>query len=316
MSPPVAGAASSGDGPPGRPPRELYTIPASSGKPPPPHPESRFPPPPLAPPRSPRVRRGEDWEEEEEEVAAREIIPCVRVCVRALAGWFQWDEIHETERRALPEFFGGAGGSGFGTASRNPRIYREYRDYIISRYREDTSRRLTFTEVRKALVGDVTLLRKLFAFLDSSGLINFSASPSRPEAQQQQRQTEAEAVVEAPVGLQVTPRLPPSYFAEEKGGGGNENGFRLPPLTSYSDVFGEWAPGMAPICGLCGMECRDGNAQILKVLSSYKVPFCISWDKCGISRRNAVSIIKKMEVMSGYVIERRLAQSSWQLSGN
>nr|NP_001406546.1 RSC chromatin remodeling complex subunit RSC8 [Oryza glaberrima] len=209
MSPPVAGAASSGDGPPGRPPRELYTIPASSG-------------------------------------------------------WFQWDEIHETERRALPEFFGGAGGSGFGTASRNPRIYREYRDYIISRYREDTSRRLTFTEVRKALVGDVTLLRKLFAFLDSSGLINFSASPSRPEAQQQQRQTEAEAVVEAPVGLQVTPRPPPSYFAEEKGGGGNENGFRLPPLTSYSDVFGEWAPGMAPICGLCGMECRDGNAQILK----------------------------------------------------
>ncbi|KAF0891662.1 hypothetical protein E2562_010881 [Oryza meyeriana var. granulata] len=208
MSPPGAGAASSGDGPPGRPPRELYTIPASSG-------------------------------------------------------WFRWDEIHETERRALPEFFGGAGGSGFGTASRNPRIYREYRDYIISKYREDPSRRLTFTEVRKALVGDVTLLRKLFAFLDSSGLINFSASPSRPTAPPQQ-QTEAEAVVEAPVGLQVTPRPPASYFAEERGGKTAENGFRLPPLTSYSDVFGEWAPGMGPICGFCGEVCSDGSVQTLK----------------------------------------------------
>ncbi|XP_006652420.3 SWI/SNF complex subunit SWI3A [Oryza brachyantha] len=204
MSPPGAGAASSGDGSPGRPPRELYTIPASSG-------------------------------------------------------WFRWDEIHETERRALPEFFGGAGGSGFGTASRNPRIYREYRDYIISKYREDTSRRLTFTEVRKALVGDVTLLRKLFGFLDSSGLINFSASPSRPGQQQ-----EAEAVVEAPVGLQVTPRPPASYFAEDKRGGAGENGFRLPPLTSYSDVFGEWAPGMGPICGFCGEVCSDGSVQTLK----------------------------------------------------
>ncbi|KAG8082383.1 hypothetical protein GUJ93_ZPchr0014g47367 [Zizania palustris] len=202
MSPPAAGAASSGEAPP----RELYTIPASSG-------------------------------------------------------WFRWDEIHETERRALPEFFGGAGGSGFGTASRNPRIYREYRDYIISKYREDPSRRLTFTEVRKALVGDVTLLRKLFAFLDASGLINFSASPSRPAPQ---KKPDAEAILEAPVGLQVTPRPPASYFVEERGGGGGENGFRLPPLTSYSDVFGEWAPGRGPICGFCGEECSDGSVQTLK----------------------------------------------------
>ncbi|TVU15567.1 hypothetical protein EJB05_39095 [Eragrostis curvula] len=201
MSPPAA--ATSGDAPPLS-PRELYTIPASSG-------------------------------------------------------WFRWDAIHETERQAMPEFFGGAGGAGFGTATRNPRIYREYRDFIIGKYREDPARRLTFTEVRRALVGDVTLLRKLFAFLDESGLINFSATSTRPGGQQ-----EAGVVVEAPVGLQVTPRPPASYFAEEKKGGGGENGFRLPPLTSYNDVFGEWAPGKAPICGFCGEDCKDGEFETLE----------------------------------------------------
>ncbi|KAL6650907.1 hypothetical protein ACP70R_009832 [Stipagrostis hirtigluma subsp. patula] len=205
MSPPAAGAAATSGDTTVPPPRELYTIPASSG-------------------------------------------------------WFRWDGIHETERQALPEFFGGAGGAGFGTATRNPRIYREYRDFIIAKYREDPKRRLTFTEVRRALVGDVTLLRKLFAFLDSAGLINFSATSSssyRPAGQQQ----EAGVVVEAPVGLQVTPRPPASYFAEEKRGGGGESGFRLPPLTSYNDVFGEWAPGKAPICGFCGEECNNGEYE-------------------------------------------------------
>ncbi|TVU15581.1 hypothetical protein EJB05_39110 [Eragrostis curvula] len=201
MSPPAA--ATSGDAPPPS-PRELYTIPASSG-------------------------------------------------------WFRWDAIHETERQALPEFFGGAGGAGFGTATRNPRIYREYRDFIIGKYREDPARRLTFTEVRRALVGDVTLLRKLFAFLDESGLINFSATSTRPGGQQ-----EAGVVVEAPVGLQVTPRPPASYFAEEKKGGGGESAFRLPPLTSYNDVFGEWAPGKAPICGFCGEDCKDGEFETME----------------------------------------------------
>jgi len=86
-------------------------------------------------------------------------------------------------------------------------------------------------------------------------------------------------VVEAPVGLQVTPRPPASYFAEEKRGGAGgekENGFRLPPLTSYSDVFGEWAPGKAPICGFCGEECNDEKVETLKVLPKLLVPKAVN----------------------------------------
>lgn len=82
-------------------------------------------------------------------------------------------------------------------------------------------------------------------------------------------------MVEAPVGLQVTPRPPASYFAEEKKSGGGEGGFRLPPLTSYNDVFGEWVPGKAPICGFCGEDCKDGEFQTLEVL--IKFPICINY---------------------------------------
>ncbi|XP_020245363.1 SWI/SNF complex subunit SWI3A-like, partial [Asparagus officinalis] len=83
------------------------------------------------------------------------------------SSWFSWDSIHETERRSLPEFFDGS------SYSRNPRVYKEYRDFIINRFREEPSRRLTFTEVRKSLIGDVGSIEKVFRFLDRWGLINF-----------------------------------------------------------------------------------------------------------------------------------------------
>lgn len=209
--------------------------------------------------------------------------------IPASSGWFRWDDIHETERQALPDFFGGAGGTGFGTASRNPRIYREYRDYIINKYREDPARRLTFTEVRKALVGDATLLRKLFGFLDASGLINFSATSSRPAAQQ----PGPGAVVEAPLGLQVTPRPPASYFVEERLGGVTGDGpLRLPQLTSYTDVFGEWTPGKGPICGFCGDECKDGKVETLK--DGFKVcSTCCKTNSAKKEEANKCSIVKK-----------------------
>uniref|UniRef100_A0A453C7P4 SWI/SNF complex subunit SWI3A n=2 Tax=Aegilops tauschii subsp. strangulata TaxID=200361 RepID=A0A453C7P4_AEGTS len=208
--------------------------------------------------------------------------------IPASSGWFRWDDIHETERQALPDFFGGAGGTGFGTASRNPRIYREYRDYIINKYREDPARRLTFTEVRKALVGDATLLRKLFGFLDASGLINFSATSSRPAAQQ----PGPGAVVEAPLGLQVTPRPPASYFVEERLGGGTGDGpLRLPQLTSYTDVFGEWTPGKGPICGFCGDECKDGKVETLK--DGFKVCSTCCKTNSAKEEANKCSIVKK-----------------------
>ncbi|KAL0415638.1 UNVERIFIED_CONTAM: SWI/SNF complex subunit SWI3A [Sesamum latifolium] len=77
---------------------------------------------------------------------------------------------YSMERFSLREFFDGS------SVTRSPRIYKEYRDFIISKYREDPSRKLTFTEVRKSLVGDISVLLKVFTFLEKWGLINFNVA--------------------------------------------------------------------------------------------------------------------------------------------
>ena len=83
-------------------------------------------------------------------------------------GWFSWDNIHECEVRFLPEFFDSR------SPSKNPSVYKYYRNSIISQFRRNPSAKLTFTEIRKTLVGDVGSIRRVFDFLDAWGLINYS----------------------------------------------------------------------------------------------------------------------------------------------
>lgn len=173
------------------------------------------------------------------------------------SSWFRWDEIHETERRELPEFFDGS------AASRNPRVYKEYRDFIINKFREDTSRRLTFTEVRKSLIGDVGTIQKVFLFLGRWGLINFGISGGR---QPPTEEVGPRVVVEEPgAGVQVVPASSKSVSGRLAVAAtpavAGENGFRLPPLSSYSDVFGDWAPRKGPVCAACGDQCASGRHE-------------------------------------------------------
>lgn len=85
-------------------------------------------------------------------------------------GWFCWDTIHDCEVRFLPEFFDSR------SASKNPRVYMYYRNSIIKRFRQNPSAKMSFTEARKTLVGDVGSIRRVFDFLEAWGLINYSPS--------------------------------------------------------------------------------------------------------------------------------------------
>ncbi|PRW57272.1 SWI SNF complex [Chlorella sorokiniana] len=87
--------------------------------------------------------------------------------VPACAAWFRWDAIADVEEAHFRDFLS--------ADPANPERYREYRNAIINKYREDESRVLSFTEARRALVGDVNLLRRVWKFLDSWQLINFMA---------------------------------------------------------------------------------------------------------------------------------------------
>ncbi|XP_020252012.1 SWI/SNF complex subunit SWI3B, partial [Asparagus officinalis] len=99
------------------------------------------------------------------------------ITIPSYSGWFSSDEIHETERKILPEFFDGK------SPSRNPRIYKYIRDAVIKRFRANPSRKITFTEARRAIASDVGSIRRVFDFLEAWGLVNYvpSAKPFSKE---------------------------------------------------------------------------------------------------------------------------------------
>lgn len=170
------------------------------------------------------------------------------------SSWFSWELIHETERQSLPEFFNHS------SYSRNPRVYKEYRDFIINKFREQPTRRLRFTEVRKSLIGDVGSLEKVFKFLDKWGLINFGVEDSDSES----KGCEDKVVVEEgpPIGVKVVPAC--SNLVGHGGGSGDgvrDGGFRFAGLSSYVDVFGE---SMGLSCGHCGDKCESEQVGLIK----------------------------------------------------
>lgn len=55
-------------------------------------------------------------------------------------------------------------------------VYREARNAIIDKYREDPKRRLALAEVRASYSGDAGGLQRIHSFLDHWGLINYEAA--------------------------------------------------------------------------------------------------------------------------------------------
>nr|VDC80599.1 unnamed protein product [Brassica rapa] len=186
--------------------------------------------------------------------------------IPAHSSWFVWEDIHEIERREFAEFFSES------SITRTPKVYKEYRDFIINKYREDdSSKRLTFTSIRKYLVGDVNLLRKVFLFLENWGLINYlkrsdDGSMEESEVKIEQGTPAGIRVTATPVSMRPL-TVPP--LVEERA----EPAFKFSPLTSYSDVFTDLKKPL--VCGHCGGEssCDSAFYQHTKSL----VSLC---DKC------------------------------------
>ncbi|XP_077227778.1 SWITCH/sucrose nonfermenting 3A [Tasmannia lanceolata] len=183
------------------------------------------------------------------------------------SSWFSWDEIHDTEKTSLTEFFDGT------SFSKTPKIYKEYRDFIINKYREDPLRRLSFTEIRKSLIGDVFSIHKVFLLLEDWGLINFRVLSSSSNEDNHRGRVDVVSEDGPPNGIRVTAdpnSLKPLsgssslLVGNEIDGTDDRGGFRLPPLTSYSDVFGEISRKRGLVCGNCGEECGSGHYESAK----------------------------------------------------
>ncbi|KAF8769604.1 hypothetical protein HU200_006198 [Digitaria exilis] len=126
------------------------------------------------------------------------------ITVPSYSAWFSFDSIHDTERRLLPEFFEGEAAAGLGC--RGPDAYKYYRNTLIRRFRARPGRRLTLTECRRGLVGDVGSVRRVFDFLEEWGLINYGALPSGSK-QAKERREEAVSQSSLPSGVAAPRKL-------------------------------------------------------------------------------------------------------------
>ncbi|ODV65504.1 SWIRM-domain-containing protein [Hyphopichia burtonii NRRL Y-1933] len=93
------------------------------------------------------------------------------IIIPSYSSWFNMKKIHQIERESLPEFFA------TNHPSKSPKIYANYRNFMINSYRLNPNEYLTLTSCRRNLVGDVGTLMRVHRFLNKWGLINYQVNP-------------------------------------------------------------------------------------------------------------------------------------------
>ncbi|KAF7651259.1 hypothetical protein LDENG_00113040 [Lucifuga dentata] len=140
------------------------------------------------------------------------------IIIPSYASWFDYNCIHEIERRALPEFFNGK------NKSKTPEIYLAYRNFMIDTYRLNPQEYLTSTSCRRNLTGDVCAIMRVHAFLEQWGLVNYQVdSESRPLPMGPPPTPHFTVLADTPSGLiplnhrppQIPPTQPMSNFPEK-----------------------------------------------------------------------------------------------------
>nr|NVI75808.1 moira [Cucujiformia] len=125
------------------------------------------------------------------------------------AAWFDYNSIHEVEKRGLPEFFNGR------NKSKTPEIYLAYRNFMVDTYRLNPTEYITSTACRRNLAGDVCAIMRVHAFLEQWGLINYQVdTDSRPTPMGPPPTSHFHILSDTPSGLQpVNPPKTPQPSA-------------------------------------------------------------------------------------------------------
>ncbi|KAH3670892.1 hypothetical protein OGAPHI_000603 [Ogataea philodendri] len=97
------------------------------------------------------------------------------IVLPSYSSWFDMKKVHKIEKDSFPEFFNES------NKNKTPQIYAKYRNFMINSYRLNPNEYLSFTAIRRNLVGDAGTLLRLHKFLDKWGLINYQVDPeTRP----------------------------------------------------------------------------------------------------------------------------------------
>ena len=91
------------------------------------------------------------------------------VIVPSYSAWYHTDVVHDIERRACPDFFNGV------HVGRNPRFYRDCREFMVNHYRRNPRKHLSLDACLEMMTGDVQGIRQVWEFLNEWGLINYLA---------------------------------------------------------------------------------------------------------------------------------------------
>jgi SWI/SNF related-matrix-associated actin-dependent regulator of chromatin subfamily C len=89
------------------------------------------------------------------------------IILPSYSAWFDMHDVHNIERKALPEFFNNR------NRSKTPAVYKDYRDFMVNTYRLNPAEYLTVTACRRNLAGDVCAIMRVHQFLEQWGLINY-----------------------------------------------------------------------------------------------------------------------------------------------
>ena len=131
-------------------------------------------------------------------------------------------------------------------------------------------------------MGDVNLLHRVFLFLEKWGLINFGAPSGDGDSYEVLGEERFKVRIEegVPNGIRVgaTPNSIKPISAQSTSGNNKvepvDNGVKLPPLASYSDLFADLMKQKQLVCGNCGDRCNTGHYKYTKVNILLACEFC------------------------------------------
>lgn len=130
------------------------------------------------------------------------------VIIPSFAAWFKFSEIHDIEKRSIPDFFDES------SRFKTPKAYKDARNFMINTYRLSPYEYLTMTAVRRNIAMDVASIVKIHAFLEKWGLINYQIDPrSKPTLIGPSFTGHFQVILDTPQGLK--PFVPPELTTDE-----------------------------------------------------------------------------------------------------
>lgn len=133
------------------------------------------------------------------------------VIVPSFASWFEFSEVHEIEKRSIPDFFDDS------SRFKTPKAYKDARNFMINTYRLSPYEYLTMTAVRRNIAMDVASIVKIHAFLEKWGLINYQIDPrSKPSLIGPSFTGHFQVILDTPQGLK--PFVPSKLVGEQDEG--------------------------------------------------------------------------------------------------